>query len=669
MNRKKSPLSIFYIFCVFVNLSSTSYLSSDKIKFTNYVYTFTSAIGESANSPIGTIYFSNSTVYNSNNFEYSIISADGNKTSDLFRLELTKTGLAVHTRQQISSFNNSVNFFKVYATRRNDQKIAAKCYLVVRLVDNVRREQAKRSPPTFKRSMYEAQIYENNAPDTIVIRVEASSANFAHLTYHLVSFNDPFAKSISESGFSSSPFQIKSDSGEIYVKRMLNREHRDLYVLTVLAIESGLERLNATTQVFIRIMEQNELTLPQTDSTGFNLTLPETTDYIKRPVVFKIADRVLRNSKEPSQPLVYSLSGSMNDLNTFEIDSRTGEIHLVSKLNFEIKPLYKLTVVISDQSMPASSTYSTLYINVENTMLVPPTFQTPFYEFILFENATLNYRVGRVMAYYLPKSSIKNKHIQYSLETSGHRSESFPFRIDPQNGTIFTTQKLSKYIKQNYEFYVVTTGGNNNGASAKVKVRVLDLNDNVPEFAKKSFVLNITEDAAIGLPLLTLTVINRDQTSLLEYSIESNDDSDVTGIFTIIKQLPTRVYFTLDRANLNFKKKSIYSLNVRVIDQDGLYSYAHVLVNVLPNFEYSPRFAQDIYAFELYENAKMGTFIGKVDALAVQDSRVVYKMFYANTDNFVENGLEYSSVTEDDVKNSDFKLDEQTGKIRFQRIS
>ncbi|CAF0911212.1 unnamed protein product, partial [Brachionus calyciflorus] len=41
-------------------------------------------------------------------------------------------------------------------------------------------------------------------------------------TYHLIN---------NETNSSPSPFQIKSDTGEIYAKRILNREQKDFYVL------------------------------------------------------------------------------------------------------------------------------------------------------------------------------------------------------------------------------------------------------------------------------------------------------------------------------------------------------------------------------------------------------------------------------------------------------
>ena len=653
--------------------------SSSKFKFSNYFFSFKMSDNEPANTQIGLIPFSNSSaLLNLNDqLEFSLVSSTDNlisAKSSLFQIEILKNGIAIKTRPNSVRQNNSAAFnFILYAFHRtNNAKPIARSFVTVSCLSS-KSTPLPKSPPKFKKPVYEAQLFENNAPDTLVVHVEATLANLGHLTYHLITAAASTAEFAKGSGGGdietaaaasfSSLFQIKSDTGEIFVKRTLNREHRDSYSLTVLAMGSGSsssssssERLSSTVQVVVRVMQQNEQIKPQLNALVYNISLAETVDFIKKPVVFRASEKL----RSISEPFVFSLTGSMSELNTFEIESETGLVYLVSKLNFEIKQLYRLGLVVRDLSVPSSATYATLNVFVENTIQVAPTFPASFFEFILFENASIGQRVGHVSAAYTTQRvhGSKSKKIFYSLETTGG---GLPFRIEPQNGTIYTTQQISKQARSNYEFYVSA----DQTASVKVKVRVLDLNDNVPEFSKKSISLNISEEVAIGLPLVTLFVVNRDSSSFLEYSIEndgnSNDDTSL-GIFSLVRQTPTRVYLTLDRANLNYKKRSAHVVNVKVIDQDGLYSYANVRINVLPNFKFSPRFTKDIYTFELYENAKLGTFVGRVEALALQDSQITYQLFVANAENGLvadDAAVQYAEIRN---KNNDFRLDEQTGK-------
>jgi hypothetical protein len=156
--------------------------------------------------------------------------------------------------------------------------------------------------------------------------------------------------------------------------------------------------------------------------------------------------------------LIYSLHGSLNDLNTFEIDSKTGEIHLVSKLNYELKNVYQLSVIARDFGQPPCSTHSLLTVNIEDMNQNPPVFTAPFYEFILFENGPLGYNVGRVYAFDRDSSKIQDKsNIKYSIVSSSGQEQAsqVPFEIDAANGTIYTVRKLNRKNSNSFEFYVM----------------------------------------------------------------------------------------------------------------------------------------------------------------------------------------------------------------------
>jgi hypothetical protein len=178
----------------------------------------------------------------------------------------------------------------------------------------------------------------------------------------------------------------------------------------------------------------------------------------------------------------------------------------------------------------------------------------------------------------------------------------------------------------------------------------------VPEFSKPYYTLNISEEAApIGLPLLTLTVKNKDLTSQLEYSIESGNENEM---FSLIKPENNRVFFTLKRSNLNYKKKANYNLELQVMDSYGLYSITNLYVNVLPSKNLSPRFTKDTYVFKIKESAPVGSLVGVISASFYQaeidiGSIVSYKII-VNTE---------TDRTSTLVNIVDFRLDEQTGQL------
>lgn len=202
-----------------------------------------------------------------------------------------------------------------------------------------------------------------------------------------------------------------------------------------------------------------------------------------------------------SSSITYSLSGNLNDLNTFEIEPNSGAIHLVSKLNKALKSTYKLNVVAhSVSSMPVASATVELNIQVEDesSERPPPSFTQPFYEFLVSEPREGDYTktsIGRVRAFPttnanpfsigLASTTINRTEpdIEYAIDfTRSSGVAELPFRIESRDGRIFVERHVYKGMKPVYEFYVtakylvdksaVYSVKNASSSIVKVKIRV-----------------------------------------------------------------------------------------------------------------------------------------------------------------------------------------------------
>ncbi len=199
--------------------------------------------------------------------------------------------------------------------------------------------------PRFTKIQYEAQIVENNAPNTLVVKV-ATAESFSRVTYHFVNAN------------SVQPFQIKSDTGEIYARRVLNREEKDFYALTVMAINNEAKlRPSSLVDVHVRVLSDSDKS-PRFNRPAYNISLPESSDVSRRPIVVRAQARDYDNGTS----LVYSLAGSLNDMNTFEIEPQTGVVRLVSQLDYELKSQYSLSIVARDLGQPPRASYAPLNV-------------------------------------------------------------------------------------------------------------------------------------------------------------------------------------------------------------------------------------------------------------------------------------------------------------------
>ena len=436
----------------------------DILKFTKNIYTFKALEKQlTGRVLVGKLLINNENLLTFNNLIVSMKATRDISSENLFQID-TKT-LEIYTKQILDTSRMSdVHYFRVFIRQKHEHSQLTSCSIIVNVVNG-----EVNTPPKFKFNSYEAQVFENNAPDTLLIRVEAYDEDYgenARITYHLAASKFFNENSDDDTTTMSNPFHIKSDTGEIYARRILNREKKDFYALNVLAIDNGpYQRLNSSTQVFVRVLAQRD-NAPKFERDFYNLTLSENADFLQRPVVMTVkaleSSSLITNqtdfSLDNSNNLIYSLHGSLNDLNTFEIDSKTGEIRLVSKLNYELKNVYQLSVIARDFGQPPCSTHSVLTINIEDMNQNPPVFTAPFYEFILFENVPLGFSVGRVYAFDRESSKMqdKNSNIKYSIVNNGQeQTGQTSFEIDAANGTIYTVRKLNRKNSNNFEFYVM----------------------------------------------------------------------------------------------------------------------------------------------------------------------------------------------------------------------
>jgi len=237
--------------------------------------------------------------------------------------------------------SNNKYYLKVQLFDAYKRYLPTSCTVQISILD----EKANNLAPRFTKNLYQAQIVENNAPNTLIVKVTAAEPQ-SRITYHFVNAN------------SIQPFQIKSDTGEIYAKRVLNAEEKDFYNLTVMAINKEADsKPSSLVDVHVRVLSGSDKS-PRFSRPAYNVTLSENSDVSSRPIVVQAQARDYDNGTS----LVYSLAGSLNDMNTFEIEPQTGVVRLVSRLDYELKSNYSLSIVARDLGQPPRASYVPLNV-------------------------------------------------------------------------------------------------------------------------------------------------------------------------------------------------------------------------------------------------------------------------------------------------------------------
>lgn len=233
-----------------------------------------------------------------------------------------------------------------------------------------------------------------------------------------------------------------------------------------------------------------------------------------------------------------------------------------------------------------------IYLKEEN--INPPKFVTNTIDLSVVEGKDdLNKIIAVVKAYDLDKTPPYNT-ISYEFDSKSNL-DGF-FSIDKNTGEI----KLIKQIqnKKNIPLEIFAKDGANgykmsqpNQNSIYVDVRVIDINDNPPQFGQQSYQFNVTEDAKPGFVIGRVDVSDPDTESFFNYSI--NDST--FGIRGIFDQTKTKHYNYRGSAEiylntyLDFNKKPVYKLQVWVSDSYFLVNVA-VTINVINVNDRPPQF-------------------------------------------------------------------------------
>uniref|UniRef100_A0A8B9TXI7 Cadherin domain-containing protein n=1 Tax=Anas zonorhyncha TaxID=75864 RepID=A0A8B9TXI7_9AVES len=149
--------------------------------------------------------------------------------------------------------------------------------------------------------------------------------------------------------------------------------------------------------------------------------------------------------------------------------------------------------------------------------------------------------------------------------------------------------------------------------TARIRVSVLDANDNAPVFSQAVYTVRVPEDVPVGSTLLTLTANDVDEGlhANVKYSVKKATDL-ASEIFYLD---PETGSITLVRS-LDFEEEDSYEMEVQVHDGGGLFDTATVSISMTDVNDNAPELTVSSALSEIREDALPGTVVA---LLHVQD--------------------------------------------------
>ncbi|XP_064636438.1 protocadherin-1-like isoform X2 [Lineus longissimus] len=237
--------------------------------------------------------------------------------------------------------------FQVIATDGGKPSQSASATVIIKISDK------NDNPPVFKKK-FSFDVAESVKPHTNIGNISAEDPD--------VGVNQEVSYSLLYN-YASEVFDMNS-KGVITTKKELDREHRAVYELVVLARDNGKERLSSTATVRINVTDVNDcqpdIHFPSSSNNTVYISYLEPVDHVITRINATDADSGL-NSK-----LTYVIKSGNSD-GIFRIDPDTGEIKVAKSMEEKDALLYKLVIKVIDRGIPQNLNMETLNIVIDGT--------------------------------------------------------------------------------------------------------------------------------------------------------------------------------------------------------------------------------------------------------------------------------------------------------------
>ncbi|XP_054634742.1 protocadherin-23 [Dunckerocampus dactyliophorus] len=432
-------------------------------------------------------------------------------------------------------------------------------------------------------------------------------------------------------------FDINSESGDISLRRRV-RAGLSVKKLQVQVSDRGLPALTSSCLVFVHLKGEPEGL--QFAHKVYNATIQENSRAGTWITTVDASDPT-----SSGQGTSYSIFSSDN---VFSIDRHTGEIRVQKDhaLDFEVSPRMEL-LVLADNGVQTA--HCKVVVGLQDANDNAPLFEQGAYRSAVWEGQVHNTYIMQVFA--SDADSGMNGQMDFSIVSGNHNDA---FILDSVRGILATNTLLDREITPCYELVVQAADRGNPPLSSTttIRVRVVDINDNIPAIPPMEPVL-MAENLPAGSVVTQVTANDVDLNPAIVYSFSHN--ASTHGPFAVD---PYTGMVTLTQA-LDFEAENT-EYNLTVWAFDSLHqSSGQVRVQVLDVNDHAPVFAQVSYQVELSELVPQDTFVVNVSA-ADRDSglngKVTYRLLSSPLEGFYINADSGSLFTSKPMKSNSNRI-------------
>ncbi|KAJ3588003.1 hypothetical protein NHX12_011597, partial [Muraenolepis orangiensis] len=405
-----------------------------------------------------------------------------------------------------------------------------------------------------------------------------------------------------------------SKFADIILKQELDREKQAVHNLILTAVDGGTPSRTGTASITVRVLDTND-NAPRFDNEHYRVNIIENSPI--GSLVLRLNATDLDDGSNAEIAYMYSLYTPEMTQNTFNLNSRTGEITVKGVLNFEDFNIYDMEVIATDKGVPALSWKCNVTVVVED----------------MNDNH--------------PEISIKSfqSPVKENIEVDSNSCEPLDREKVPEYDITFTvTDRGSPPLSDN----------------ETMTLELLDVNDNVPTFPQSFYTIRVMENNAPGALLDSLTAFDPDlhENQYLVYFIIEREiaNTSMSMLFSINPE--NGKLYALKTFDYELEKEFVFHIEARDSGVPPLSSNVTVHIIIVDQNDNTPvivspwRAHGSVVEEKIPRSTDKGSMVSKVIAIdgdSVLNSRITYQ---------------FLQVTDATL----FSLDQYNGEIRTMRM-
>uniref|UniRef100_A0A8C5MXL6 Protocadherin-16 n=1 Tax=Leptobrachium leishanense TaxID=445787 RepID=A0A8C5MXL6_9ANUR len=443
--------------------------------------------------------------------------------------------------------------------------------------------------PTFEKSQYDGRVQENQAAGVTILKLHAIDRDlgpWGHVTYGGVTGNE---------------FSLNPETGILTTKRPLDRETKEVYMLTVYAQDGGSPPRMSEVNVRVHVGDENDHA-PSFERESVSLEVPENQDPL---TLCKLSAWDPDKGRNGQLHYVIIDGDTAGD---FSLDASLGTLSTTHPLDRETASNHRLVVQVHDGGNPSLSATTVVSITVLDLNDNAPTFSSGAFSAEVPEDAPVGSLVLQLTAHDLDDGP--NGQTKFHLSNGTHGA----FHIDPQTGRITTATSLDRERRAAYTFLAWVLDSDPSqpkSAEAIITLTVRDVNDNPPTFLRSPFHVNLSRNTPTKRALAAMRAEDKDagaNASIL-YRLAP---ASTTGGFSV-DPYTGEVRLLEPLENMSPKERTVFVV-ASDLGEPSLSSTAVLVIHLREEATQGPRFPRDSTDINLAENSPKGSVVGSVKA-------------------------------------------------------